>query len=696
RMDNPGFKSEKDDPDQPNGKLNKNGNTYTLSSLESESYEETSCGTVCFRPKWLQRFASPRMFLFAYCIQNVLSGAYNSYFVASTTSIERHFHFASKDIGLIVLLSEVGPVLFTTLVSYLGSRGNRPRWLAIGCAMDGTGVFIAFLSFLLFPAPKLSESGMLSNSKKYCSLEEVVTTLNYNSTSDLIGYSTTELPEDDGCFSSNKLVMAVWFIAYILKGIGSTSVYCIGAPYLDDNIPKRDAPVYFAISIAVRILGPLIGFNFASFVLRIYVNPNESYGIEPNDPRWVGAWWIGMLVFASTMLMHSQILGLFPRKMKNINRTPALSKKNSIVDDEIRDPSAASLEQSIQNFRRASVKEKISEKVNNDAKGLKQMAHSLFHNKALRYNIIGTFCSFMTIMGVVFWMPKYMEHTFRVSKSEAASWAGISATSSVILGVVGGGFWIRIGRPSARTVSIVMAVCSFLYSASLVGMTFITCDFNNDLPGTLSSDGKSLELYQDCSASCQCGTEEFIPVCVRDDISSKTYFSPCHAGCPDTGEHLKIFDNCTCAGDNANVTMGYCSESCSGFFYYNILTAVIKTMVSIGSIGGLLITIRCVSIEEKSVALGIKTTALSLVILMNPIVFGSLIDTSCLVWEEVCGEHGSCWVYDTQDFGYKLHGLGAILFFLSSICEALVGYYVGDLKLVDDTPTKVIDSKSDE
>lgn len=41
---------------------------------------------------------------------------------------------------------------------------------------------------------------------------------------------------------------------------------------------------------------------------------------------------------------------------------------------------------------------------------------------------------------------------------------------------------------------------------------------------------------------------------------------------------------------------------------------------------------------------------LALAVMLNPLVFGSLVDSACLVWEEVCGDRGSCWVYSSDDF----------------------------------------------
>ena len=39
-----------------------------------------------------------------------------------------------------------------------------------------------------------------------------------------------------------------------------------------------------------------------------------------------------------------------------------------------------------------------------------------------------------------------------------------------------------------------------------------------------------------------------------------------------------------------------------------------------------------------------------------PILFGSIIDTTCILWEDVCGAHGTCLMYDIELFRYKYVG----------------------------------------
>lgn len=64
------------------------------------------------------------------------------------------------------------------------------------------------------------------------------------------------------------LVLAMFFTSLLGVGMGQTAVYTLGIPYIDDNVASRESPLYFAITIGIRILGPALGFILGSFCTR--------------------------------------------------------------------------------------------------------------------------------------------------------------------------------------------------------------------------------------------------------------------------------------------------------------------------------------------------------------------------------------------------------------------------------------------
>ena len=64
---------------------------------------------------------------------------------------------------------------------------------------------------------------------------------------------------------------------------------------------------------------------------------NEDVDITPSDPRWIGAWWLGFLVFGSFAVVFSIPLMCFPRRMRakpatelgNIKKTNRTEKRRT-------------------------------------------------------------------------------------------------------------------------------------------------------------------------------------------------------------------------------------------------------------------------------------------------------------------------------------------------------------------------------
>ncbi len=71
-------------------------------------------------------------------------------------------------------------------------------------------------------------------------------------------------------------------------------------------------------------LGPALGFLMGSALLSQWINmgPNQiPNGLTTNDPRWIGRWWAGFLVSASSLTLFSFLLCTFPAKLpRDINQ----------------------------------------------------------------------------------------------------------------------------------------------------------------------------------------------------------------------------------------------------------------------------------------------------------------------------------------------------------------------------------------
>lgn len=94
---------------------------------------------------------------------------------------------------------------------------------------------------------------------------------------------------DDGCFEIFSYVPLIMiFLSQFVLGIGNTLYMALGQSYLDDSSSRKRSPMVFAYAFAMRMIGPIIGFNISNIALKTYINPLLTPTIEADDPRWLG------------------------------------------------------------------------------------------------------------------------------------------------------------------------------------------------------------------------------------------------------------------------------------------------------------------------------------------------------------------------------------------------------------------------
>lgn len=199
-----------------------------------------------------------------------------------------------------------------------------------------------------------------------------------------------------------------------------------------------------------------------------------------------------------------------------------------------------------------------------------------------------------------------------------------------------------------------------------------------------------MNLTAGCNVDCNCIDVKYAPVC--HEASKTTFFSACHAGCRTILDD-KQFGNCSCLplGDPSHtqdhfeyvgssrsfiteqqfylpdsqalppvfdkVRAGPCTNDCNGpYLLFMVLTCVIQTLACSGKIGNVLVNYRSVDKKDKSFAQGVTLMIISLLALIpGPIIYGAIIDSTCLIWEESCGTRGNCWFHHRENFRYLVN-----------------------------------------
>lgn len=52
-----------------------------------------------------------------------------------------------------------------------------------------------------------------------------------------------------------------------------------------------------------------------------------------------------------------------------------------------------------------------------------------------------------------------------------------------------------------------------------------------------------------------------------------------------------------------------------------------------------------------------------------PLIFGAIIDSTCMIWEKSCGKTGNCWLYDLDKFRVYLHASSFMFLMVGVLCE---------------------------
>jgi dipeptide/tripeptide permease len=129
----------------------------------------------------------------------------------------------------------------------------------------------------------------------------------------VLACTETESAESLANQQLNYIVLVIFVISLYGVGVGQTAVSTLGIPYIDDNVASKESPIYLAITIGVKILGPAFGFILGSYCIRLYVKLTD---VPQNDPRWVGAWWLGFVLISGSMALTSMAMLMFPKHLK--------------------------------------------------------------------------------------------------------------------------------------------------------------------------------------------------------------------------------------------------------------------------------------------------------------------------------------------------------------------------------------------
>lgn len=337
------------------------------------------------------------------------------------------------------------------------------------------------------------------------------------------------LPEPgcDQLFSYVPLVLI--FLSQFVLGIGNTLYYSLGQSYLDDNTKKTNTPIMLGFAFSIRMVGPMLGFFLSFLALNLYIDPSMTPVISRNDPRWMGAWWLGWIILGIAMILFAVLVGLFPRDLPKRK-----SKKEEILDkpvlengqyDEGSEALMTEEKKKMNGDFQQMEEEPPVVKIKPKMKDFPAALRRLITNKLLMFNIFSAVFYILGMGGFMTFMSKYIEVQFNKNKADSTILAGPLNLLGMVAGLLASGYYISKRKPSSSKLLFWNVFIGVLYMFGQISYMFLSCS-DDKMP--MPVNGK-FNLAEDCNGNCACDNVPYNPVC--DEATGRTFFSACHAGC---------------------------------------------------------------------------------------------------------------------------------------------------------------------
>ncbi|CAK1602197.1 unnamed protein product [Parnassius mnemosyne] len=652
-------------------------------------HDARDCGILSWRPLFIQRFSSIKVFVFFLSFLVTLQQALSSGYINSViTTIEKRFEIPSSLSGLIASSYEIGNVITVIFVSYLGSRRHIPVWIAVGAVIMGIGSLVFVVPHFIAEA----NSEMMANNKSDDNICRLPRALEQDMGG--LGRLSQGLPPSnlrpDNCIKSSPstfVPVMVFVVAQLLLGCGGSPLLTLGTTYVDDHVRPESSSMYIGCMYSMAAFGPVLGFLLGAYLLSFHMDSFSGtiISIDPGDHRWVGMWWGGFLLCGLLLILVAIPFFSFPKVLVREKEKIRLVEKAAAASGSSTKPPSKP---------QTDIKDTGYGK---DIKDIPVSMWRLLKNPVYVVTCLGACMELMIVSGFVVFLPKYLETQFSLGKSQASVFTGSIAIPGACIGIFMGGCLLKRlelrPKGAVQFVLISNTICLSCYAL----LFFLGCD-NIKMAGTTIpyTNNSNLEPFKvnltaACNFNCLCTETDMEPVCGNNGL---TYFSPCHAGCAAFSSRSN-FTNCACVHENSRgsgggggagagagavlggaaaalsaqfgdvtvvpvATAGACNPPCTTIFPFLVLLFFMTFVVAVTQMPLLMIVLRSVSEEERSFALGMQFVIFRLFgYIPAPIVFGNLIDSTCILWKQSCsGEKGGrCLLYDIEQFRYRYVGL---------------------------------------
>ncbi|VIO88747.1 Uncharacterized protein BM_BM3495 [Brugia malayi] len=552
-----------------------------------------------------------------------VQGTYLAYVVGILTNLERRFGISSKKSGSLLSFYDIGHTVSVVLIGFLANDKHLPRITATGVLLSAVSMFVLALPMLLFGAES-SDEASLSHEHEYilrniCDPARVINSAEKN----------CELQEKEHFWA-----FCILIIGQILAGIAAAPFNTVAYVYVDNNLEdKTKSPFYLSLLSSMYAFAPAFGFALSAVITRLYSTIFDvPSNVSVNNDEWIGAWWLGFVIFGLFYLAAIVPLLFFPKNLLKHD-------SSSFEMQQLRNK--CSHDHDDHQLSLFGYDERLKETFCGQLKAAVIEFPGLVKNRVFISMIIGwMFGSYLT-SGYCTYLPKYIETQFGHSASVADTYAGIVSIGSIAVSTALGGYLLTKFNPSPRKALLFLIATWFIIVITYLVGAIVGCNAPQvkELLIAAINQEKFIDKLE-CSFECQCTQVDF--------------FNP--------------WDLCLCA-DNGPVETGLYTDECNAIFIYIASMFMGLFLGNLFFMTTMMIVLRSVYDDEKVLALSFASCTTNIMgFIPGPIIFGWIIDEDCLLWHSKCPhDHGNCVIYDNKAFRQSFHLTSAGFQFLAVI-----------------------------
>ena len=177
----------------------------------------------------------------------------SSYIPAISVDLQKHFNLSTSKIGFILSSYDIMGIFATPFLSYIGSKYNKCRILAVSGFIYALGLVIFTLPYFIGDKYTIdnfdntnSNKNMTLDNIDYCILTPEVSSYELNSTIELIDTTTKISLSSKECSRdlSNNMPFAIFIISQLLMSFGASPLFPLGITFLCDNLDEKLHALY--------------------------------------------------------------------------------------------------------------------------------------------------------------------------------------------------------------------------------------------------------------------------------------------------------------------------------------------------------------------------------------------------------------------------------------------------------------------